>query len=356
MCPLALWDDAVPVPVDTSKLKIGIVLDGWSPASELADLARLAEKNGIEHLWLSAGSRTKDHFVRLALAAASTTKIHLGPVATSPFEMHPAVIGISLLTLDEVAAGRACIVLGGGGDLASTLGVPLRNRVQAVEDTLRIVRKLAEGGEVNYKGNMFKVEGLFSPWNLAKAPPMFVGANRSRMLELAARVADGVMFSDMPENYAGELIRMAKAFLSRFGRSKDEFQISNWFVWNVQDTVEEARRLARFSLAFRLYYIKDIAGHIGLARDDAVMLERKQPDMVRALLRGRPDVLPKDLSDLIIDRLTISGDIMSIDRCIERLYEFKKQGLTQIALSLEGDPAKAIRIIGQKVVPNFREK
>lgn len=345
----------VPVLGGASKLKIGIVLDGRSSANELADLAKLAERNGIEHLWLSAGSRTKDHFVRLAVAAASTTKIRLGPVATSPFEMHPAIIGIALLTLDEAAAGRGCIVVGGGGDLASTLGVPLRNRVQAVEDTIRIVRKLAEGGEVNYEGNMFKVAGLFSPWNLARVPPMFVGANRSQMLELAARVADGVMFSDMPENYVGELVRTVKALLSRFGRSEYEFQISNWFVWNVQDTVEEARRLARFALAFRLYYIKDVAGHIGLARGDAVMLEQKQPDMVRALLLGRPEFLPKALSDLIIDRLTITGDIMGVDGCIERLHEFKKQGLTQIALSLEGDPAKGIRIIGQKVVPNFRE-
>ena len=304
---------------------------------------------------LRRGSRTKDHFVRLAVAAASTTKIRLGPVATSPFEMHPAVIGIALLTLDEAAAGRAGIVVGGGGDLASTLGVPLRNRVQAVEDTISIVRKLAEGGELNYEGNMFKVAGLFSPWNLARVPPMFVGANRPRMLELAAKIADGVMFTDMPENYVGELVRRVKALLSRFRRSKDEFKISNWFVWNVQDTVEEARKLARIALAFRLYYIKDVAGHIGLAPGEAVMLERRQPEMVRALLRGRPELLQKALSDLIIDKLTITGDIRGVDRCIERLHEFKKQGLTQIALSLEGDPAKGIRTIGQKVVPIFRE-
>ncbi|TMI27223.1 LLM class flavin-dependent oxidoreductase [Candidatus Bathyarchaeota archaeon] len=337
------------------KLKIGIVLDGRASASAMADLARLAEKNGIENLWLSAGARTKDHFVRLAVAASSTTKIRLGPVATSPFEMHPVVIGTALLTLDEAAAGRGCIVVGGGGDLASTLGAPLRNRVQAVEDTLRIIRKLAEGGEVNYEGNMFKVAGLFSPWNLARVPPMFVGANRPRMLELAAKLADGVMFTDMPGNYVAELVHTVKALLSRFGRSKDDFQISNWFVWNVQDNAEEARRLARAALAFRLYYIKDVAGHIGLARSDAVMLERRQPEMVRALLRGRPELLQKALSDLIIDKLTITGDIRGVDRCIERLHEFKKQGLTQIALSLEGDPAKGIRTIGQKVVPIFRE-
>ena len=207
-------------------MKIGIVLDGRASASAMADLARLAEKNGIENLWLSAGARTKDHFVRLAVAASSTTKIRLGPVATSPFEMHPVVIGTALLTFDEAAAGRGCIVVGGGGDLASTLCPLIRNRVQAVEDTLRIIRKLAEGGEVNYEGNMFKVAGLFSPWNLARVPPMFVGANRPRMLELAAKLADGVMFTDMPGNYVAELVHTVKALLSRFGGQKTIFRLA----------------------------------------------------------------------------------------------------------------------------------
>jgi hypothetical protein len=47
--------------------------------------------------------------------------------------------------------------------------------------------------------------------------------------------------------------------------------------------------------------------------------------------------------------------LKSTDRCIERLRLFEKQGLTQIALALQGDPAKEIRIIGEKVVPEFED-
>ena len=335
-------------------MKIGIVLDGTTHANKLAGLARLAERNGIEYLWLSAGSRTKDHFVRLAVAAASTTKIRLGPIATSPFEMHPAIIGNALLTLDEICAGRGRIVLGGGGDLASTLGVPLQNRVGVVDDTITLIRKLAEGGEVSYTGNKFRVEGLFSPWHRSKPPPIFVGANRPRMLELSAKRADGVMFSDMPENYAGQLVRTVRSQLNGFGRSSDDFQMINWFSWNIQDTLEKAKRLARASLGFRLYYILDVAGQIGISREYAFELHRKQPEMVKALLRGKPEQLPGALSDHLIDRLTITSGVKSIDRCVERLHQFEKQGLNQIALSLQGDPDQAIRIIGKHVVPAFQ--
>ena len=65
-------------------MKVGVVLDGRRSASEIAELARLAEGHGFSHVWLSGGARTKDHFVRLALAAAATSRIRLGPVAAGP--------------------------------------------------------------------------------------------------------------------------------------------------------------------------------------------------------------------------------------------------------------------------------
>ena len=121
-------------------MKIGVVLDGRRTAAQVAELARLAEARGFSHVWLSGGARTKDHFVRLAVAAAATSRIRLGPVAVSPFEMHPAQIALSLLTLEEVAPGRATLVLGAGGDLAKTLGPPRHGRVEAVAECVDALR------------------------------------------------------------------------------------------------------------------------------------------------------------------------------------------------------------------------
>ena len=75
-------------------MKVGVVLDGRRSATEVAELARLAEARGFSHVWLSGGARTKDHFVRLAVAAAATKRIRLGPVALSPFVMPPVHPGL----------------------------------------------------------------------------------------------------------------------------------------------------------------------------------------------------------------------------------------------------------------------
>src|SRR6266571_2341194 len=211
-------------------LKLGVVLNGRRSANEIAELAQLSEQQGFSHLWLSGGSRTKDHFLRLALAASKTRRIQIGPIAISPFEMHPVRIGLSLLTLNEMADGRASIVLGGGGDLAATLNIPLKNRVQSVAETVDLVRLLGRGGEVNYRGRIFQTRGLFSPWQGVSVPPLYIGANRPKMLQMAAEKADGIMVTDMPLSYVRSLVDLIRRGLLRAGRDLGKIRMNNWFV------------------------------------------------------------------------------------------------------------------------------
>ena len=338
-------------------MKIGVVLNGRRSASEIAELAQLAEEQGFTHLWLSGGSRTKDHFLRLSLAASRTRRIQLGPVAISPFEMHPVRIGLSLLTLDEMSTGRASIVLGGGGDLASTLNVPLKNRVEAVSETMELIRRLAEGGEVNYRGRVFQTRELFSPWKRAHIPPLYVGANRPKMIEMSTEKADGVMFTDMPLGYLKNLLDQVRQGLSKSERALNSYRISNWFVWNIQDSEEEALRIARHTLGFRLYYITDVAAYIGLTTNLAQELKAKQPMMLRSIFEGKdPHTPPTSIVNALVHHLTITGSRKDLDKAIEKLFEFEKQGLNEIALAIEGNPVSAIKLLSEKVLPRIQEE
>jgi len=338
-------------------LKLGIVLNGRRSASEIAELAQLAEQQGFAHFWLSGGSRTKDHFLRLASAATRTKRIQLGPVAISPFEMHPVRIGLSLLTLNEMAGGRASIVLGGGGDLAATLNLPLKNRVQAVAETVDLIHLLGRGGEIKYRGRVCQTIGLFSPWKKVSVPPLYIGANRPKMLQMAAEKTDGVMVTDMPLGYVKSLVDQVRRGLLRAKRDLQKFRMNNWFVWNVQDTEEEAQRLARRTLGFRLYYVRDVAASIGLTSAQAIDLQRKQPDMLRAIFEGRDPYIPsRDVATTLIDHLTITSSQQHLDKSVEKLHEFEKQGLNEMALAVEGNPVSAIKRLGEKVLPLVQQK
>ena len=330
-------------------------MNGRRSADEIAELAQLAEQQGFAHLWLSGGSRTKDHFLRLASAASKTRRIQIGPIAISPFEMHPVRIGLSLLTLNEIADGRASIVLGGGGDLATALNIPLKNRVQSVAETVDLIRLLGRGGEVTYRGRIFQTKRLFSPWQGAPVPPLYIGANRPKMLQMATEKADGVMVTDMPQSYVRSLVDLIRRGLENARRDAGKFRISNWFVWNVQDTEEEALRLGRRTLGFRLYYIRDVAASIGLTFAQARDLRRKQPDMIRAIFGGRdPYVPPTNVAQMIIDHLTFTGSRQRLSEFVEKLHLFEKQGLSEMGLAVEGDPVSAIKLLGERVLPSVQ--
>src|SRR5436309_1867014 len=199
-----------------------------------------------------------------------------------------------------------------------------------------------------------EIAGLFSPWRRVPMDRLYLGANRPRMLRLAARKADGVMVTDMPLGYLGGLIARIRAELAEAGRDPQPFALSNWFVWNVQETRAEAERLARRQLGFRLYYIRDVATSIGLGEAEARELAAKQPEMLRAIFEGREPWAPAPpVAERLIEHLTLTADRRGLAGCIERLQEFERLGLTEIALAPHGDPAAAIQLIGDAVIPTL---
>jgi hypothetical protein len=160
------------------------------------------------------------------------------------------------------------------------------------------------------------------------------------------------MLTDMPLAFVGTLVDRLRGELADAGRDRTRFAISNWLAWNVQESRDEALRLARRQLGFRLYYIREIAAAIGLAEPAARELAERQPEMVRAVFQGATPWLPApDVVDRLIDHLTLTADRRGLDGCLARLLEFERLGLTEVALAPHGDPAAAIRLIGETVVP-----
>ncbi len=87
-------------------MDIDIILEPDLSPAAVAEIAVAAERIGIRALWSSNFHQHWDCFLSLAPAAAATSKILLGPLAVSPWEMHPLKMANALLTLNEISAGR----------------------------------------------------------------------------------------------------------------------------------------------------------------------------------------------------------------------------------------------------------
>ncbi len=115
--------------------------------------------------------------------------------------------------------------------------------------------------------------------------------------------------------------------------------------------------MATRHLAFRLYYIRDVAPAIGLSTELAAKLASTQHKMLRAIFQGkRTMTVPRATARLLVDYLTITGSKLDLHKCIEAVHSFEKKGLNEIALAVEGDPSRAIRILGKHLIPTLDQR
>jgi len=333
-------------------MQIDVILDTRAAPGELLALGRLAERFGLAGVWVSSLADSRDPFANLMYLAQGTSRIRLGPVAVNPFDTHPVKIAAALLTLNEAAAGRARIVVGGGGEALQALGLEPRRRVRAVRECVEIIRAAASGAPVTYAGELYQVRNLQLRWLQSPPPQLYVGASQTQMLQMAAACADGVMMSDMPAGPAAAALRTLQEALARHGRPRTGFPVTAFTAWHVYPDGVQARREARRWLLlrgiFRPWLLEEF-----LAPEDVALVMASLPAFQRAFAAGSHVVegVPDRILDALVDHVTITGTTTELPTLLARLRHLQAAGLDGVSLRVYANPAEAIRFIGRQVLP-----
>ena len=342
-------------------MHIQVILEPNVTPDQLTELGLLAEKHGIQGVWLQNHAIAADPFMSLVPLARASSRIQIGVVIVSPCEMHPAKIAISLLTLNEFSRGRAALVLGRGGEWMGITGTDFGKPLRPVKDALGIITRAARGegikGVINYDGEIYKARYLRTPWVKQQAHPLvYAGVTKDRMLRLATESADGVMLADLAlPAVAGERVRLAVSALAEIGRPRSEFRINDFVGWHVKEDQEVALREARRELVIRAWLERDWLTPF-LSEAEADLVVRKKPAFIKAFRErtGNIEGVPGDIVAKLIEGLTITTTVGQFDKALDRLQQFQAAGLDEIALRVHDDPAQAIQLIGERVVPQFR--
>jgi phthiodiolone/phenolphthiodiolone dimycocerosates ketoreductase len=165
----------------------------------------------------------------LAVAGAVAVLTERTPIATSVVDSvrrHPAMLAQSALTLSHLSKGRFVLGLG-SGEVENTVpyGFDFSRPVGRFEEALEVISLLwRSDGPVDFDGKFFHLEHarLDTESYDGQVPPIWIGANGPRMLEIAGRYADGWWPADIwaPEDYAAKLA-LVRATADRAGRDPD---------------------------------------------------------------------------------------------------------------------------------------
>lgn len=338
-------------------MRIHFIFEPDTP-DRLCDLGLSAERLGFDAVWLPNMLSARDPFLALSKLACASQAIRMGPVAISPFELHPLKIANSLLTLHELSHGRANLVLGGGGGTLIGMGLKADRRathphmLSGVAECLEFLHRASTGEAFSFAGQVFQVHDYRPPWTGSKAPRIWLAANGPQMLVLAARSADGVMLSDISLSQLPATLDTLHAGLAGAGRPVADYRICNLLAWHVHADREAAYAEARRKLWVRgLWQRSRLTPYIDAA--DCDLIERALPALAAAYAQGidPSPAVPRQIMDALADGLTLVGDHTDIDRLLPRLLAFHNAGITDIALRLYGSPASTIQLVADRIAP-----
>jgi alkanesulfonate monooxygenase SsuD/methylene tetrahydromethanopterin reductase-like flavin-dependent oxidoreductase (luciferase family) len=342
-------------------MRIHFILEPDSP-ERFRDLGQLAEQLGFEAVWAPNILSARDPFLAFSLLAQESHLIRMGPVAISPFELHPLKIANALLTLNELSGGRANLVIGGGGGTMIGMGLKPDRRathprmVQGVRECVEFLRAVSPTKPLDFHGELFQVQNYLPDWAKAPPPRLYVAANKPRMLKLAAELADGVMLSDISLHHIAGTIATLREGLAAAARPAGSLLINNLLAWHVKPDRADAWAEARRKLWVRgIWERARCAPYVDAAACD--LIGKNLPGLALAYQRGEDPavVVPQKILDALVDGLTLTGASNDLTPIIDELLAFRAAGVTEIGLRLYGDPESAIRLVAEQVLPGLRQ-
>jgi probable F420-dependent oxidoreductase len=168
------------------------------PGLTWADSVRAVETLGYSTVFVP------DHFhegygpiASLAVAAAVTTTLNVGPLVLDCDFRHPAVLARELATIDLISEGRLEVGLGAGWrrlDYEQS-GIPMdppKVRVDRMIEHTRVLKGLFSGEPVTFQGEHYRItdlDGTPKP-HRPEGPPFLIGGGGRRVLRFAAANVD----------------------------------------------------------------------------------------------------------------------------------------------------------------------
>lgn len=333
-------------------MQLDLILDPDTSPAEAKALGLLAEGYGVNAVWASNYPSSRDPFMTLAPLALASSRIGLGPMVMTPWELHPLKMSKAILGLAELTGGRANILVGGPTGVPGAMGINPLRMVGHVRECVEILKGTRPDRALNYKGRIFQVWGYRPAWATAPKPVVWIAANKPQMMAMATKLADGIMLGDMTPPRLAECMGRIDAGLAAAGRSRADLHISSLVAWHVKEDARASVAEARSQLALRgmleSWYVDSF-----LDEEECRLVQARLESFFRAYKTRSPLIegVPDGILDKLVDNLTCSGGPDSIPRHIERLRRLRDVGLTHVAIKLHQDQAAAITMIGEHIAP-----
>ncbi|MGI0092224.1 MAG: LLM class flavin-dependent oxidoreductase [Nitrososphaerales archaeon] len=288
-------------------------------AVQIVKRAQLTDEYGYDGLFFGESQwNTLDPFQSLVLCATKTKTITLGTGVTSMLFRSPLQLANAAVTLNHISNGRAILGVGTGDE--PELGMK-STRMDKFEYELKRIRQLLHGGSLHFRS--LDGKDIEESLVVGTVPvPLYISAEGPRTMQLAGRVADGVILGT---GFDLRVFRWAKDKISQGAREADrsaddiEILVSGMVV--VGKDGDRARNLVRRRIANRAYH--NFRSTLETVPKEEIAGVQK---FIRAFDITKPieeKVDPNFVNDYLTQRFAVAG---TAEECKMRIEELVKAG------------------------------
>jgi len=329
-------------------VKFGIEFVPREPYWKITYYVIQAEKGGFTNLWVTDHFNNRNVYVTLTAAALYTTKITFGPGVTNPYMVNPVFTAQAVATLNELAPSRVVLGIGAGDKTTlDCVGVEWKTPIVAVQESVDVFRRMTNGENVVYDGEVFKIAGakfLFKPRGKI---PVYIGAQGPKMLALAGKIGDGVLINACHPKDVEYAVNCVKEGVKEANKRFDEVDVAAYTSFSVHEDLKKSTKAAVPVVA---YIVAGSPGQllerhgIDLKKAEEIRDALKANDWGRAFGAVAPEM---------IEVFSVCG---TPDTCVERIAQLLKSGISQFVVGSPIGPnvREAINLVSEKIIPHFQ--
>lgn len=218
---------------------LGMCFDRTLPPSFVVEVAERLEADGLDQLWVIEDCFYTTAPSLAATAFARTEHLHVGIGILPAVARNAAITAMELATLERLAPGRLIAGIGHGVQpWMKQMGARRASPLTTLDEVITAVRQLLAGERVTVDGREVTLHDVALEPAPDAAPPVLAGVRGPKSLELAGRVADGIVLA---EGAGPTYVRQSIEHADRTGDS--DFRVSVFTALCLTDDRGEAHTL-----------------------------------------------------------------------------------------------------------------
>ena len=297
------------------------------PVAEIVDLSPLMEQAGFGAFWKGESNHT-DPLVLCCAIAARTRKLKVGTGIYHVYGRSAVTMGIQAATLQDMSGGRFLLGLGvANKTIAGWHGGTFHHPLRRIREYVEIVRKVAAGERVEYKGAIYDTGSRFQlSWKPAYPSfPIYVAGLGPKMTRQAGEIADGVLINMATPETIRQIAARVREGAAAAGRDPAKVEI----IAKVWVSLNARRDVARTNLRQLLTFYNIADHYIEMFKTSG--FEPEVTAIHEAFRKGGFKAAQEYLTDAYMDKLpAVPGT--SIAEIRERLKPFEEAGVTRLIL------------------------